>query len=434
MFDTHGTKTSKTEWPRVMVVCCLVIVALAGGSPARAAAPVIRRSRGRPQSSQPEAAAEVNSSPHAVDDNLPVISNSGFQKLFVIDNDTDPDNDVLLLTHVGTPLHGNATCCQGSGDFQAIDYIPAPGFTGTDHFDYTITDGNGGHDVGVVTVTVAATGQVSGRWALYAAPDDRLLMYVNPNGGGPSGPNLGTCNHSPGLAIEDTQVQPGNSFYTHAFDEGVTLWVNNTQVLPVLPMAVTHHSLASGPVTMAGLNVSLAYYGVPSAYTLRTVLSLANPTGVSKTVTVTLASNLGSDNTSGVRGTSDGDLVFTTGDRWVVTSDAPQNPGLAVSTHVLFGPGSPLSTPLFISDTVFTCHGTQGIRARYHVTVPANSTRRLLFFNDFHVRNQDAVNDAAVYNSTPVALLQGLSTVQLSEIVNWTIGPITRLFLPNLQR
>src|SRR5258706_9113793 len=269
MLRSHAMNQSRTSWPRVVFVCLLLLVALPGGSPARAALPTIRRGRGRALADRPEPASAVNASPHAVDDNLPAFTGSGFQKLYVLDNDTDPDNDILFLTNAGSPSHGNATCCAGSGDFQAIDYIPAPGFVGTDTFSYNMTDNHGGHDVGVVTVTVAATCVVSGRIAIYAAPYDQLRLTVNPNGGGPTGPNAGTCSHAPGLAIEDGVVEVGNSIYSHPFDEGVTFFINNTQLLPDLPMAVTHHSPAPGPAMKGGLNGHLSYFRLPSSYTLR---------------------------------------------------------------------------------------------------------------------------------------------------------------------
>jgi hypothetical protein len=91
-------------------------------------------------------------------------------------------------------------------------------------------------------------------------------------------------------------------------------------------------------------------------------------------------------------------------------------------------------TPEAVFETLFTCNGNQGIRARYRLTIPSHSTRRLLFFNDFHISNSAAISDAAVYDGIPVGLLQGLSDTQLSQVVNWTIGPISYLFLPDILR
>src|SRR5207248_9119805 len=38
----------------------------------------------------------------------------------------------------------------------AFSYVPAAGFTGTDTFNYTVSDGNGGTDTSTVTITVAS--------------------------------------------------------------------------------------------------------------------------------------------------------------------------------------------------------------------------------------------------------------------------------------
>jgi hypothetical protein len=374
--------------------------------------------------------ARPSAAPVAVDDSLVAFTDEDYQKLFVLDNDTDSDGDPIYLYDVSFASHGSAACCTGSGDFYAVDYKPFAGFSGTDTFTYTVTDGNGGFDTAAVTVTVAPSGQVSGRHAIYGGVNDRLRLVVTPNGGAPASPNGGVCNGSPGLAIEDGVLAVGNATYFNPFDLGVTIWINGVQLPPQLPMSATHHNLASGPHAMAGFNVGLAYFAVPGSNTLRTLLSLSNPTGASKPVTVTLATNVGSDAFTGVRATSSGDLTFTTADRWVVTSDHVSNPGYVVNTHVLFGPGSPPVTPDLVSHTVFGCPGTDGILAQYHLTVPGSDTRRLLFFNQFHHPNSAAIAAAAEFNATPVGLLGGLSNNQLSQVVNWIIPPIDRLFLP----
>ncbi|WGW02775.1 Ig-like domain-containing protein [Tropicibacter oceani] len=90
-----------------------------------------------------------NTDPDAVDDSgttavdTPVI-------LTVLANDTDPEGDTLSTASVGTPLNGSAVL---NAD-DTVTYTPDTGFTGTDSFEYTISDGNGGTDTATVTVTV----------------------------------------------------------------------------------------------------------------------------------------------------------------------------------------------------------------------------------------------------------------------------------------
>ncbi|HET7843836.1 MAG TPA: Ig-like domain-containing protein [Xanthomonadales bacterium] len=69
----------------------------------------------------------------------------------VLANDTDPDGDALSITSVTTPANGTAVATGTS-----IAYTPRAGFTGTDTFSYTVSDGRGGTATATVTVTVTA--------------------------------------------------------------------------------------------------------------------------------------------------------------------------------------------------------------------------------------------------------------------------------------
>jgi len=97
------------------------------------------------------AAAPVNHPPVAQNDAFTVDQDSSGNSLNVLANDSDPDGDPLTLTTAGLPGHGIATI---SGN--RILYAPAPGFVGTDAFNYSIADGRGGTASATVTVTVRA--------------------------------------------------------------------------------------------------------------------------------------------------------------------------------------------------------------------------------------------------------------------------------------
>lgn len=77
----------------------------------------------------------------------------------VLTNDTDIDGDNLSIKSgsVTQPTHGTTTFI-GDGD---IKYIPTDGFIGTDSFEYTVQDGNGGEDTTTVTVNIEATTDTS---------------------------------------------------------------------------------------------------------------------------------------------------------------------------------------------------------------------------------------------------------------------------------
>jgi len=68
----------------------------------------------------------------------------------VLDNDSDPDGDDLVVQSVTQPADGSVV--NNGAD---VVYTPDPGFNGTDAFTYTVSDGNGGADTATVTVSVA---------------------------------------------------------------------------------------------------------------------------------------------------------------------------------------------------------------------------------------------------------------------------------------
>ncbi len=92
----------------------------------------------------------VNDEPNAANDSLTTTEDVQ-GSLNVRANDTDVDGDTLLVT---TPApvaaHGTVSCLGGG----ACTYTPDPGYNGPDSFQYSISDGHGGSDVGLVSVTV----------------------------------------------------------------------------------------------------------------------------------------------------------------------------------------------------------------------------------------------------------------------------------------
>lgn len=95
--------------------------------------------------------SNVNSAPLATNDTRTTPEDTPIT-IDVMSNDSDPDGDSIRIDSNDSPISGTAVI---SGD--SIIYTPNSGFTGTDIFDYTITDGNGGTQTATVTVTVEAT-------------------------------------------------------------------------------------------------------------------------------------------------------------------------------------------------------------------------------------------------------------------------------------
>jgi len=164
----------------------------------------------------------------------------------------------------------------------------------------------------------------------------------------------------------------------------------------------------------------------------RFILFLDNPTGSDIQETIRTATNFGSDSSTQLDGTSTGDLIFTTADRWIVTSDGEplSDP---VNTTVYYGPGSPEVTPNFVTSDLQACGSFGGAGAQYEITVPAGETRCLMFFACMGDITQNfntiagALTAAQLFNSNnriPGDLLSGLSEQQLLECVNWDFAAV----------
>jgi len=70
----------------------------------------------------------------------------------VLANDTDSDGDTLTVLAAGPPGHGSVVVNTNG----TVTYTPTAGFTGTDAFAYTVSDGRGGNAFGTVTVQVTS--------------------------------------------------------------------------------------------------------------------------------------------------------------------------------------------------------------------------------------------------------------------------------------
>jgi hypothetical protein len=92
----------------------------------------------------------VNDEPVAADDAVTVAEGSDGVLLDVLGNDTDVDGDSLAVSAAGPAGHGTVVATGG-----VVHYTPDPGFTGTDRFHYTVTDGHGATASASVSIAVA---------------------------------------------------------------------------------------------------------------------------------------------------------------------------------------------------------------------------------------------------------------------------------------
>ncbi|GAA0789393.1 Ig-like domain-containing protein [Marinobacterium sediminicola] len=94
---------------------------------------------------------DTNSAPTAQNDAAETAENSPLT-IAVLANDSDPDGDSLSIAAVYASSNSSVSV-NANG---TLSYQPKAGFSGTDRFDYTVTDGKGGSDSASVIVTVVA--------------------------------------------------------------------------------------------------------------------------------------------------------------------------------------------------------------------------------------------------------------------------------------
>lgn len=96
--------------------------------------------------------AAVNDAPSAADDSVDVVGSTPHEipAASLLSNDTDVDGDALSIVSVQAAQNGTVAL-NAAGN---VVFVPAPGFSGTASFTYTVSDGNGGLSTATVKVLV----------------------------------------------------------------------------------------------------------------------------------------------------------------------------------------------------------------------------------------------------------------------------------------
>lgn len=238
-------------------------------------------------------------------------------------------------------------------------------------------------------------------------------------------PTGGTCGTVQGLGVIDAHLTDPRK--SDAFDGGLVLFVDDARLPITAGQLFLENAVLIGPVTLSGLEVSITYAALGSSPTLRTLVEVHNPTGAPISTTIALATNVGSDDNTLIRGTSSGDDNVTDVDRWVITSDKETpSPNDPVNTHVVAGPGTPAVTPT-LATRVFDCSDSKdpnGVLARYALTVGPGEIQSVLLFNQLHREVSEATTDVASFDATPSPvdpLLAAFDPPSPAEVVNWTL-------------
>jgi len=220
---------------------------------------------------------------------------------------------------------------------------------------------------------------------------------------------------------------------------------NNLFVNPDNTVDLTDKNITTDTVVdiVPGVNAQIQYQFYSSRLNstrpggvVRALYSVTNTTGGDIATSMLVMGNYGSDANTTVHGTSDGDLVVETTDYWVASNRYP------------------LAGPIYVSgvDSVISSHGvgasvvpvvtmspgsvaggvsgmTDNFGYRYDVTIPAGETVRVMLFHEMSETITQALAAAPDFESLDAAgtagLLTGLSSMQLSEIVNYGVATDT---------
>lgn len=194
---------------------------------------------------------------------------------------------------------------------------------------------------------------------------------------------------------------------------------------------------------VTGLNVTASYKFSTTTASARILVQLDNTTGGSLTRTVRLRNGLGCDGNCYLKyqsnnGSTLGNYyvsptAYTTNSYWTITSDnsGTSASGLGADPIVSYAYGSAGAT--VSPTTTITSSAGDNLFTTMDVTVPANSTRYLVFALGFAGitttanRLSDAYNGVnnlfTSWDSLPADIKSDLTSTQLSQILNWSIGP-----------
>jgi hypothetical protein len=212
---------------------------------------------------------------------------------------------------------------------------------------------------------------------------------------------------------------------TDAFDDGLIMGIDGTGfddydgTVPGAPLAKETIE-TSNNIDFPALSVQRADRVLPSSDVLRTVVRFKNTDTSAQTLTIEWDSNVGSDGSTGVRGSSSGDAVYTKVDRWVVSSDNPTTPVDPVLIFALFGKGAAVKTDSVVSAIG---SGVDCFTIDFSLRVQAGGTRYLMFFTEMRGTNAKGKAAAKKFNSVAAGswLLGGLKASVLNRIANWDL-------------
>ena len=278
------------------------------------------------------------------------------------------------------------------------------------------------HRKGAVALSALALLAIAVFGATPASAYQISIDSIALTGPGPTEWNQATSESTCGVSGADSPVDDGSyGSRSDAFDGGLMMAIDGSGYGDLEGYArVSSNQTTTYGGSYSGLSVWRLDTALQQSPTLRSLLKLTNPSNGAVTVTVTVASNLGSDGNTTLVTTSSGDTTNTLADRWIVTDDTQPATGDPIVTHVLYGKGAAVKPGTLNSAAG---GGNECESVDYSVKVPGGKTRYLLLFAQMHPSIKSAKKAAVPFNllSSGSALLDGISNKVLPQIVNWKL-------------
>jgi len=247
-------------------------------------------------------------------------------------------------------------------------------------------------------------------------------------GSGISFPNTSAS----GMLINNASLTSG---IDNAFDGALfmaTLQSGSTKLFenPDSTVDLTSNILTSDLQTdfLPGIDAQIEYYFHPSRPLVRALYSFENTTTSEISFQVYIGGNLQSANATNIQSTSDDDTDVEASDLWIISSN--RGSGIDPTTGTTDTPVITISR--FGTDAAEPKNGIQLANGfgtfghLYDVTVPEESTRRIMVFAELNSSIDDAETGAADFETLEAAELAGLlsgfisNDISFDEIINYT--------------
>lgn len=238
---------------------------------------------------------------------------------------------------------------------------------------------------------------------------------------------------------------PGPVSTDDSYDSWGALFVGGTDTSNMYFSADNNSCTNPGPgqldgpvVNMGGLQVQRKFFVNPSGLPGIRILDLiTNPGGSPVTTTVQNGDllsaenddDLGSDSSTAVRASSNGDALASPADLWAVTNDDPVTTSDATLAHIVDGQGGTVKANVFqVGGGTQPAQPQDNLIWGWTVTIPAGQTVGLMSFEvqqavagrSSPTEVANAVTEANNHENAPLSTLyQGMSPSEQQSVVNW---------------